>query len=148
MPRKQARDASEVKDVFDEAKERHEAEAQKPAEEKKPFEPVRHWSDRFVQPVAYRRFTDADLGSKGAVCFQFTLPQGQRVPDQDIIKIMQENKLDCHGNPTGLKFTETRKHGKIWTLPNDVEGRTLADRIEMRLRRLAAEIEQATDRGR
>ena len=50
---------------------------------------------------------------------------------------------DKDGNPTGLKFQDTRKHGKIWTTPNDAEGRMLADKIDFRLSELAHKLEEA-----
>jgi len=55
---------------------------------------------------------------------------------------MREHKQDKDGKPTGLEFKDTRTHGKVWLIPNDVEGRALADKIDFKLSQLAEKMEQ------
>jgi len=59
------------------------------------------------------------------------------------LAVMREHKQDKDGKPTGLKFQDTRTHGKIWTIPNDVEGRALADKIDFRLSELAQKMDES-----
>jgi hypothetical protein len=109
-----------------------------PAEEaKRPFQPVRGWTRRLEGPVKYQKFTDANLKIIG---FKFQLEPNEKLPDE-VLAVMREHKLDKDGSPTGLKFQDTRKHGKIWSLPNDVEGRTVADRIDYQLSEVAHKME-------
>jgi hypothetical protein len=120
--------------------------------EKKPFNPVRGWSSRNVQPVSYERLTDANMfvngaSQRGAIVFKFKLPKGQYKPDPEVLKVMDEHKRGYQDKPTGLKFMQTREHGNAWVIPNDVEGRTLADKIEQGLKKVAEKLE-AEGRGR
>jgi hypothetical protein len=110
-----------------------------PAEEsRRPFQPVRGWTSRFQGPVKYQKFTDANLK---IIAFKFQLEPNEKLPDE-VLAVMREHKKDQDGNFTGLKFVETRKHGLIWSLPNDVEGRTVADRIDYRLSEVAHKMEE------
>ena len=36
---------------------------------------------------------------------------------------MRAAKVNGDGSPTGLRFEESRTHGKAWMIPNDPEGR-------------------------
>ena len=110
-----------------------------PAETKRRFQPVRGWTSRFEGPVKYRKFTDANLKIIG---FKFDLDPGEKLPEE-ALAVMREYKQDRDGNPTGLKFQDTRTHGKIWAIPNDVEGRTLADKIDFKLSEVARKLEEA-----
>jgi len=104
---------------------------------KRKFEPVRGWTQRFTGPLKYRKFTDANLNIIG---FKFNLDDQEKLPPE-ALEVMRENKQDKEGQPTGLKFQTTRTHGKIWAMPNDVEGRALADKIDFRLSELAHKLE-------
>jgi hypothetical protein len=105
-----------------------------PAEKaKRPYNPVRGWTSRFTGPVKYRKLVDESMK---IIAFKFNLAENEKLPEP-VLALMRENKQDASGQPTGLKFQTTRKHGKIWTIPNDVEGRTLADKIDFRLNQLA-----------
>ncbi len=120
------------------------AEERQPGDEpaegtKRPFQVVRGWTSRLTGPVKYRKFTDADLK---IIAFKFDLDPKEKLPDE-VLAVMHEHKKDKDGNATGLKFQDTRKHGKVWTLPNDVEGRTIADKIDFRLSELAQKMEGA-----
>jgi hypothetical protein len=110
-----------------------------PEETKRPFEPVRGWTSRFTGPVKYRKFSDANLR---IIAFKFDVPANEKLPEE-VLAVMREHKLDKAGNPTGLKFQDTRTHGKIWSIPNDAEGRTLADKIDFRLSELAQKLQAA-----
>ena len=110
---------------------------------KRPFEPVRGWTQRYAGPVRYRKFTDATLK---IIAFKFDVPANEKLPDE-VLAVMRDHKQDKDGNPTGLKFQDTRKHGKIWAIPSDVEGRALADKIDFRLSELAQKMEQAQGRS-
>ena len=80
--------------------------------QKKPFQPVRGWTTRTKQPVQYRKLTDSDLDAH------------KRYPET--------------GEPTGLHFENSGKHGKVWVLKNTNEGRAVADKIDQALQKLAA----------
>jgi hypothetical protein len=55
---------------------------------------------------------------------------------------MHAHKQHKDGTPTGLEFNDLRKHGRIWQIPNDVEGRTLADKIDYKLSEIAHKMEE------
>ena len=107
---------------------------------KKPYNPVRPWSERFTGPLRYEKLTD-DRVKK--IIFRFKLPQGQNKPPEEALAVMRSHKQTPEGQPTGLKFEDLRAHGKAWTIPNDPEGRELADRIEYELSKLATKMEAA-----
>jgi hypothetical protein len=125
------------------------AEQRQPGEDaperpKPEFKPVRGWTSRFTGPLKYNRLSDADMevsGVKGVIAFRFNLAPREQLP-AEVLALMRANKQYPDGTPTGLKFESTRKHGKIWMIPNDVEGRTLADKIDFRLSELAHKMEE------
>ena len=111
-------------------------EAQAAQTQKKPFQPVRGWTSRNKQPVQYRKLTDADLG---IILFKFVLPEGQNTLAPDVKDILDAYKRYPEtGEPTGLHFENSGKHGKIWVLKNTTEGRAIADKIDQALLKLAA----------
>ena len=124
------------------------AEGEVPNEVKKPFQVVRGWSQRTQQPVKYQKFTDANMK---IVAFKFDLPkdgEGKETPmPEPVLTLLRDNKKDENGNDTGLRFENSRKHGKIWMLPNDPEGRALADKIDYHLGELAHKMESAMAAG-
>ncbi len=103
------------------------------------YEPVRGWTQQLAGPVKYRKFTDDTMR---IIAFKFDVAAGEKVPE-DALAVMREHKQDADGAHTGLQFQDTRKHGKIWTIPNDVEGRTLADKIDFKLREVAQKMDEA-----
>jgi hypothetical protein len=104
--------------------------------QKKPFQPVRGWTTRNKQPVQYRKLADADLG---IILFKFVLPEGQNTLAPDVKDILDAHKrYPESGEPTGLHFENSGKHGKIWLLRNTTEGRAIADKIDLALQKLAA----------
>ena len=104
--------------------------------QKKPFHPVRGWTTRNKQPVQYRKLTDADLG---IILFKFVLPEGQTTLAPDVKDILDAHKkYPESGEPTGLHFENSGKHGKIWVLKNTAERRAIADKIDLALQKLAA----------
>jgi hypothetical protein len=105
---------------------------------KREFQPVRGWTQRFEGPLKYRKFTDADLR---VIAFKFNLPPNEK-PPEEVLTLMKSNMKDKDGQATGLLYQSTRKHGPIWTIPNDIEGRTLADRIDFRLSELAQKMDE------
>jgi len=109
------------------------------AEAKRPFQPVRGWTSRLQGPVKYRKLTDADMK---IIAFKFNVGPNEKVPDE-ALAVMREHKQDRDGNSTGLKYQDSRKHGKIWTIPNDMEGRALADKIDFKLSEVAHKMEEA-----
>jgi hypothetical protein len=111
-----------------------------PAEKpKRQFKPVFGFTSRFTGPLKYRKFTDANLKIIG---FKFNLADQEKL-SPEALEVMRENKVDADGNATGLKFRETRLHGKIWQIPNDEEGRVLADRIDFKLSQIAEKLQEA-----
>ena len=111
----------------------------------------RSWTERFTGPVRYRRFTDLDAGGRPSIFFKFELAPGQSDLPQGVYDILHEMKyLDRnpadheHGQkpcPTGLAFNRSKKHGRVWRLPDTAVGRTAADIIDGKLRDLAATLE-------
>lgn len=102
----------------------------------------RPWSERFVQPVKYARFTAKDASTKEKVMFKFELPEGQETPDGELLEVVRAHKQSPEGYPTGLHFENDRVHGKVWKLPNDPLGRATADSLDEALDGLAKKIEQ------
>ena len=90
------------------------------------------------------KFSDANMK---IVAFKFDLPKdgtGKEEPmPEPVLTLLRDNKKDENGNDTGLRFENTRKHGKIWMLPNDPEGRALADKLDYHLGELAHKMESA-----
>ncbi len=105
---------------------------------KKPFEPVRGWHSQFTGPLKFRRLVDANLKS---IVFKFNLAPREKLPEEALV-VMREHKQDNQGNPTGLEFKDTRAHGKAWLIPDDVEGRALADKIDFKLSQIAEKLQQ------
>jgi hypothetical protein len=114
-----------------------------PEQAKRPFQPVRGWTNRITGPVQYRKFSDANLK---IIAFKFNLPDNEK-PPQEVLDVMHEHMKNKDGQPTGLRFQNTRTHGKVWTVPNDVEGLALADRIDFRLSELAQKMEETQGKG-
>jgi hypothetical protein len=112
------------------------AEAEAVRSQKKPFQPVRGWTTRNKQPVQYRKLTDSDLG---IILFKFVLPEGQNTLAADVKDVLDAHKRYVEtGEPTGLHFENSGKHGKVWVLKNTNEGRAVADKIDQALQKLAA----------
>jgi hypothetical protein len=120
------------------------ADGEVPNEPKKPFQVVRGWTSRTQQPVKYQKFSDANMK---IVAFKFDLPKdgtGKEEPmPEPVLTLLRDNKKDENGNDTGLRFENTRKHGKIWMVPNDPEGRALADKLDYHLGELAHKMDSA-----
>lgn len=105
---------------------------------KRPYQSVRGWTQRFTGPLKYRKLTDDNMK---IIAFKFHVAGNDKLPDE-VLAVMRDNKTDKDGNATGLKFMDTRKHGKIWMIPNDLEGRILADKIDFKLSQLAQKMEE------
>ena len=115
-----------------------------PAEQaKREFQPVRGWTQRFTGPLKYRKFTDANFK---IIAFKFDIPANETLPEE-ALAVMRDSKKDKDGNATGLEFQNHRKHGKIWVIPNDAEGRALADRIDLKLSEIAQKMEETPGQG-
>ena len=107
--------------------------------QKKPFQVVRGWTSRNKPPVQYRKLTDADLG---IIFFKFVLPKDQATLPPDIKDILDAHKrYPDSGEPTGLHFENSAKHGKVWIIKNTAEGRAIADKIDFALQKLAEKYE-------
>lgn len=120
--------------------------------------PGRGWTQRFTGPIRYRRFTDLDAGGRPSIFFKFELAPGQSDLPQGVYDILHElkyldrNPADLeHGRnpcPTGLTFNRSKKHGRVWRLPDTPPGRTAADVIDGKLRTLAATLEREPGQSR
>jgi len=110
---------------------------------KREYNPVRGWTSRLAGPLKYRKFTDDTLR---VIAFKFNLGADEKLPEE-ALAVMREHKTDKDGNATGLKFQDSRKHGKIWTVPKDTEGRALADKIDFALSQIAEKMEAAQGRA-
>src|SRR5437868_2667182 len=95
--------------------------------------PDRVWSERFVPPVKFRRFTGRGFDGTQRIYIQFDLPPEQDRLDPRVYEILKELKyLDRspeHGGGfthTGLKAVSNgrQKAGSLWSLPDTPIGRT------------------------
>ena len=110
----------------------------------KEYDPVRSWRQRYVGPVRYQTLTDSRIHK---IIIKFKLPEGQRTPSDEVLAIMGAAKVNGDGSPTGLRFEDSRTHGKAWMIPNDTEGRALAGRIEGELEKIGAQPAPAAQQG-
>jgi hypothetical protein len=107
-----------------------------PGRPQRDFKARRSWTEQYTGPLQYELFT---AGKQ--IMFRFKLPKGQDKPSDDVLEVMRARKKNAEGVATGLRFEETRMHGKVWTVPNDAEGRELAAKIDMELSKLAKKLE-------
>jgi hypothetical protein len=117
--------------------------------------PGRSWTERFSGQIRYRRFSDLDAGGRPSIFFKFELAPGQSDLPQGVYDILHELKhlqprtgRDSKPQPTNLEFSRTKKHGRVWRMPDNPQGRTAADIIDAKLADLAAKLEAEPDRGR
>lgn len=118
--------------------------------------PGRGWTERFLQPVKYRRFVLKDQRGDEQILFQVDLPAGQTKPPEDVVNAFRAHKYWKDGEPyglaedartndesyaTGLTFGIHKKHPKAWVLPNNQFGREVADSLDQALGELAKKIE-------
>jgi hypothetical protein len=118
--------------------------------------PGRGWTERYEQPVAYRRFTLRDQHGAEKILFTFSLPKGQSKPDEEVIDVMRDHKFwkggkpnglaedartDGESYPTGLQFGGNAKFPKAWVLPNNALGREVADSIDRALQEVASKLQ-------
>lgn len=115
-------------------------ESGEPAKQRK----GRSWTERLSGPVRYRRFTDLDAIGRPSIFFRFELAPGQDDLPQEVYDVLREMKhlkaRPGHGTkpcPTHLEFNRSRKHGRVWRMPDDPTGRTAADIIDAKLSDLA-----------
>ncbi len=99
-------------------------------------DPVRSWSQRYTGPVRYQVLTDSRIHK---IIIKFKLDDGQKTPPDEALAVMRAAKVNGDGSPTGLRFEDSRTHGKAWMIPNDAEGRALAGRIEGELEKIGAQ---------
>jgi hypothetical protein len=120
--------------------------------------PGRGWTQRYEQPVAYRRFTLKDEHGADKILFAFDLPPGQYKPDEEVVNVMRDHKYWKDGKPyghaedartseqsysTGLQFGTNAKFPKAWVLPNNALGRKVADSIDQALDGVANKLMEA-----
>lgn len=117
--------------------------------------PGRSWTERLTGQIRYHRFTDLDAGGRPSIFFKFELAPGQSDLPQEVYDILHEMKSlqprPFHGykpQPTGLEFNRSKKHGRVWRMPDNPSTRTAADIIDGKLRDLAQQIDQGQDQGR
>ncbi len=113
-----------------------------PEQPKRQYQSVRDWTTRSMGPVKYRKFTDDSLRIVG---FKFDLEPREQLP-QAVLDLLHENQRNSEGQSSGLIFRDTRAHGKVWTIPNDVEGRALADKIDFHLKQIAEKMSEGPER--
>jgi hypothetical protein len=147
-----AEEAAATGDVFDEAIAARQAAGQAAGAEptapraegetakRRPYKPVKSWTENYNQPLRYEKFTD-DRSNK--IMFRFKLADGQAKPPQEVLDLMHAHTQTPEGEPTGLQFRDLRSHGKVWIIPNDAEGRDLADKIDFKLSQLATKMQAA-----
>ena len=107
--------------------------------------PVRPWSERYDLGVRYQVLTDSRLGK---IIIKFKLPDGEKTPPEDVLAVMRAAKANGDGSATGLRFEDSRFHGKVWTLPNDPEGRAILAAIQTKLDQLGVQAAPTQEPGR
>jgi hypothetical protein len=107
--------------------------------------PGRSWTERYTGPIRYRRFTDIDAGGRPSIFFKFEDDSALPPEVWDILRSMKRmDRGSAHGggeHDTGLTFNRSKKHGRVWRLPDHQTGRTAADIIDARLSELAQRID-------
>ena len=107
--------------------------------------PVRSWSQRHTGPVRYHVLTDSRINK---IVIKFNLAEGEKTPPDEVLAVMRAAKANGDGSPTGLKFEDSRLHGKVWTLPSDPEGRAILAAIQTKLDELGAQPDPAQEPAR
>jgi hypothetical protein len=109
----------------------------------------RGWTQRFAGSLRYRRFTDVSAGGLPSIFFKVELEPGQsKMPDEvyevfHSLKSLKRSPERGGGEyPTGLVFNRSKKHGRVWVLPDNTTGRTVADIIDAKLGDLASKMER------
>jgi hypothetical protein len=102
--------------------------------------PGRAWTERYDQPVQYRRFTARDGSGKERIMFKFELAPGQDRPPQELIDVLHQHQKTTEGYPTHLRFDSDPVVGKVWKLPNTELGRATADSLDQALSTLARKL--------
>ena len=123
--------------------------------DKKKDLPGRGWTARYSGQVRYRRFTDLDAGGRPSIFFKFEPAPGQLELPPEVYAVLKEMRyLDRdaeHGfgqRPTALTFNRSKKHGRVWRMPDTPAGRTAADIIDGKLMDVAEKLDQEHARGR
>jgi hypothetical protein len=126
----------------------HDQDSENEAGQSDKKQPGRSWTERLTGPIRYRRFTDLDAGGRPSIFFKFELAPGQRDLPQEVYDVLNEmkqlNPRFGHGirpRPTGLEFNRSKKHGRVWRMPDNQVARTAADIIDGKLRVLAHQID-------
>ncbi len=107
----------------------------------------RSWTKRVAGPVQFERFTALNAGGVPRIHFVFRIPEGKEKLDDDVYQIINEHKTWPDGHPTGLRFSRDRIHGKTFNLPDDVDGRNVADRLDRKLMALARRLKSEGNRA-
>lgn len=119
--------------------------------------PGRSWTERLSGPVRYRRFVDTDPAGRSRIFFKFELAPGQTELPQGVYDVLHElkylNRNQDFPNgggryPTGLQFNRSKKHGRVYVLPDNPTGRTAADIIDAKLADLAASLDHEPGQSR
>jgi hypothetical protein len=122
----------------------------------RPPGPGRGWTERYDQPVAYRRFGLKDRNGGEHILFQVNLPAGQATPPAEVVEAFRAHKYWKDGEPyglaedarnndesysTGLTFGTNKKFPKAWVLPATEFGREVADSLDRALAAVARKLE-------
>lgn len=122
----------------------------------RPRGPGRPWTERYDQPVAYRRFTLKDHEGREQILFQVALAPGETKPPEEVVEAFRGHKYWKDGKPyglaadarsdeesysTGLQFGTNKKYPKAWVLPATEFGRDVADSLDQALAAVAKKLE-------
>ena len=114
----------------------------------------RSWTQRYIGPVRYCRYSATDAGNHPSIIFKFALADGQELPQEvyDVLHGMKQiNRREKDGGgieKAGLEFKRDKVHGRVWKLPDTPTGRFVADAIDSKLEAVAVILESMPDRGR
>lgn len=118
----------------------------------RPRGPGRPWTERYEQPVAYRRFTLKDHEGREQILFQVALAPGETKPPEEVVEAFRAHRYwkdgeayglaaDARNNEesysTGLQFGSNNKYPKAWALPATEFGRDVADSLDRALEAVA-----------
>lgn len=119
-------------------------------EAKPQHRPGTTWSERLQFPLKFRHYTGFDAGGRERIFIKFELPPGETKLDPEALALVRSFKQVKHqpGLPTGLTFTRDKVHGKVYTLPNNMVGRAVADTIATKLINMGRQRDEDESRGR
>jgi len=136
----------------------HSGDTTQPAKtgRERPRGPGRPWTERYHQPVAYRRFTLKNERGDEEILFVVNLAPGETTPPEEVVNVFRAHKYWKNGKPhglaedaraddesyaTGLTFGQHKKFKTAWVIKNDAFGDEVAASIDADLQAVATKLQ-------